>query len=148
MQRGIRFSGTLRPENDGYRFATSFVVSRKEFNIHYAPLEPFVRDDVRVVLSLYAKPRAEDRDDTRPPPPPAPRDEAPAVVPSTCSRRPRRPPDKNEGVPIDHRIPTATQVRGLPAQPERLAGSSAPGKGSNAGAQMGSSTVNSLPHPG
>jgi len=54
VRRSLRFVGTLRAEGDGYRFKTEFVLSRKAFRIRYAPVEPFLRDDVRVVLDAFA----------------------------------------------------------------------------------------------
>lgn len=56
VKKTLRFLGTLTEEGDAYRFETSFVVSRKEFDIHYAPMEPFLRDDVRIVVNAVARP--------------------------------------------------------------------------------------------
>jgi len=60
VRRGIRFVGTLHEEGDDYRFAASFLVSRKEFDIRYSPLEPFVREDVRITIDVHATPVRED----------------------------------------------------------------------------------------
>ena len=56
VQKTLRFFGTLTAEGDAYRFTTSFVVSRKDFAIRYAPVEPFLRDDARVVIDALARP--------------------------------------------------------------------------------------------
>lgn len=55
VKKGLRFLGTLKQESEGYRFRTSFVISRKEFAIRYQPLEPFLKDDVRIVVDAFAK---------------------------------------------------------------------------------------------
>ena len=56
VQKTLRFFGTLTEEGDAYLFRTSFVVARSEFGIHYAPIEPFVREDVRIVVDALARP--------------------------------------------------------------------------------------------
>lgn len=68
VKKTLRFLGTLTEEGDAFRFQTSFVVSRKEFDIHYAPIEPFLRDDVRIVVNALARPErvsAEEVDEAR-----------------------------------------------------------------------------------
>ncbi|MBX3215156.1 MAG: YceI family protein [Labilithrix sp.] len=86
VAQAIRFFGRLTPEDDGFRFTTDFVLSRKAFDIRYTPLEPLLRDDVRIVLDAFARPALEDAsarpasEDASAPPRPA---EAPAPVPST-----------------------------------------------------------------
>jgi polyisoprenoid-binding protein YceI len=54
VKRSLRFTGTLRKEGDAYRLKSEFVLSRKAFKIRYGPVEPFLRDDVRIVLDVVA----------------------------------------------------------------------------------------------
>lgn len=56
VRKQLRFTGLLREEGNGYRFTAAFVISRKTFNIRYAPAEPFLKDDVRVVIDVLAVP--------------------------------------------------------------------------------------------
>ncbi|MCW5835247.1 MAG: YceI family protein [Labilithrix sp.] len=79
VEKGIRFLGRLTPEGDGFRFATDFVLSRKAFDIRYTPLEPLLRDDVRIVLDAFARPVPDDAPARARPA----SDEAPAPAPST-----------------------------------------------------------------
>lgn len=59
IKRGLRFLGTLTQEGEGFRFKTEFILSRKEFDIHYRPIEPFLKDDVRIVVDAIAMPSAD-----------------------------------------------------------------------------------------
>ena len=54
VKKELRFTGILRQEGDRFRLNAAFVVDRQEFGIHYGPMEPFLRDDVRVVLDVVA----------------------------------------------------------------------------------------------
>lgn len=56
VKKTLRFVGTLRQEGEAYRFTTEFVLSRKAFGIRYGPAEPFLRNDVRIVIDAYAVP--------------------------------------------------------------------------------------------
>jgi polyisoprenoid-binding protein YceI len=60
VRRGIRFTGSLTEGDGGYHFAARFVVSRKEFDVRFAPLEPFVRDDILIDIDVYAVPAVDD----------------------------------------------------------------------------------------
>jgi polyisoprenoid-binding protein YceI len=65
VKRSLRFTGTLRAEGDGYRLKSEFVLSRKAFKIRYGPVEPFLRDDVRVVLDVLAVPAVSAAEENR-----------------------------------------------------------------------------------
>jgi polyisoprenoid-binding protein YceI len=60
VRKMLRFTGFLTAEGSGdelhYRFVAAFVISRKTFDIHYGPAEPFLKDDVRVVIDVVAVP--------------------------------------------------------------------------------------------
>lgn len=70
IRKKLRFTGILVPEGDGYRFTASFVISRKTFAIRYGPIEPFLKDDVRIVIDVVAMPAPQ-----QPAAPPPPDDE-------------------------------------------------------------------------
>ena len=55
-QGPLRFVGTMRPEGDGYRLDASFDMSRHAFGLSYAPIEPFLDDNFRIVVSAVARP--------------------------------------------------------------------------------------------
>lgn len=50
----VRFTGTIREEGEGYRLVASFPMSRRAFGVHYAPVEPFLDDLVRVNVDALA----------------------------------------------------------------------------------------------
>jgi hypothetical protein len=52
----LRFSGRIRREGDRYRFAASFDMSRRAFDLSYAPAEPFLDDVFRVSVDAIATP--------------------------------------------------------------------------------------------
>lgn len=56
VKRHIRFVGDLTKEGGSYRFKTSFVISRKDFDVRYGPVEPFLKDDVRILIDGVANP--------------------------------------------------------------------------------------------
>jgi polyisoprenoid-binding protein YceI len=70
VRKKLRFTGLLREEGDAYRFTAAFVISRKTFNIRYAPAEPFLKDDVRIIIDVLAVPAV------KAPPPPSEDEEA------------------------------------------------------------------------
>jgi len=56
VKKQIRFVGDLTKDGESYRFKTSFVISRKDFDISYTPVEPFLKNDVRIVIDGVAHP--------------------------------------------------------------------------------------------
>lgn len=56
VRKKLRFTGSLKPEGEAYRFSAAFVISRKTFGIRYGPAEPFLKDDVRVIIDVIAVP--------------------------------------------------------------------------------------------
>ncbi|MBX3226307.1 MAG: YceI family protein [Labilithrix sp.] len=74
VRKRLRFTGLLTQDGDTFHFVASFVISRKTFGIRYAPAEPFLKDDVRVVLDVVAVPASKP---PPPPPEPAPEEDAP-----------------------------------------------------------------------
>ena len=57
VKRHLRVVGSLVPEGDGFRFKTTFKISRLLFEIRYGgPLERFISDDVRIEVDALAKP--------------------------------------------------------------------------------------------
>ncbi len=56
VRKGLRFTGQLSPEGDSFRFTAEFVISRKDFKLHYRPIEAFLKDDVRIVIDALAVP--------------------------------------------------------------------------------------------
>jgi polyisoprenoid-binding protein YceI len=56
VRKQLRFKGVLTPEGDGFRLTAQFVISRKTFKIRYGPMEPFLKDDVRIVIDALAFP--------------------------------------------------------------------------------------------
>jgi polyisoprenoid-binding protein YceI len=56
VRKGLRFTGKLQPVDGGYRLRAKFVISRQDFNIYYGPVEPFLKDDVRLVIDVLALP--------------------------------------------------------------------------------------------
>jgi polyisoprenoid-binding protein YceI len=83
VRKKLRFTGLLREEGAAYRFTAAFVISRKTFNIRYAPAEPFLKDDVRVIIDVIAVPAAR----------------APAPLPTSPSDEARPPPMRTWGRP-------------------------------------------------
>jgi polyisoprenoid-binding protein YceI len=61
VKRSLRFTGTFRAEGDAVRFKSEILISRKAFKIRYGPVEPFLRDDVRVVFDVVAVSAGESR---------------------------------------------------------------------------------------
>lgn len=65
VRKKLRFTGLLTEETSRgettphYRFVAAFVVARKTFSIRYGPAEPFLKDDVRVVIDVVAVPAAQ-----------------------------------------------------------------------------------------
>ncbi|MDB5212724.1 MAG: YceI-like domain [Myxococcaceae bacterium] len=55
-QSPLRFTGKIRPEGDGYRFAASFDMSRRAFGLAYAPAELFLDDAFRISVDAVALP--------------------------------------------------------------------------------------------
>lgn len=86
VRKKLRFTGLLSEEGTGadrhYRFTAAFVISRKTFNIRYAPAEPFLKDDVRVIIDVVAVPAAQ-----------APAAPPPSPPPSSPPAEPERPAD-------------------------------------------------------
>lgn len=72
VRKKLRFTGFLKEEGAEYRFTAAFLLSRKNFNIRYGPAEPFLKDDVRVIIDVVAVPAAQ-----APAQPNAPRERAP-----------------------------------------------------------------------
>lgn len=62
VKKKLRFTGLLSEEGQGedrhYRFTAAFIISRKSFDIRYGPAEPFLKDDVRVIIDVVAVPAA------------------------------------------------------------------------------------------
>ncbi len=56
VRRGLRFTGLLSPEGENFRFTAEFVISRKDFKLHYRPIEAFLKDDVRIMIDAVAVP--------------------------------------------------------------------------------------------
>lgn len=50
VQQPLRFAGRLRQDPDGYVFHTEVKISRKAFNLRYTPIEPLVKDEVKIVV--------------------------------------------------------------------------------------------------
>lgn len=57
VTQDISFTGLLRQEGENFRFNARFVVDRQTFGIHYGPVEPFLKDDVRILIDVLAVPR-------------------------------------------------------------------------------------------
>lgn len=58
VRKRLRFTGLLTQDGDTFHFKADFVISRKTFALRYAPAEPFLKDDVRVVIDVLAAPAA------------------------------------------------------------------------------------------
>lgn len=67
VRKKLRFTGFLTQEaapagspsaEPHYRFVAAFVIARTTFGIRYGPAEPFLKDDVRVVIDVVAVPAA------------------------------------------------------------------------------------------
>jgi polyisoprenoid-binding protein YceI len=56
----LRFVGTIRAEGEGYRIDAAFDMSRRAFGLTYAPVEPFLDDVFRIVVSAVARPERVD----------------------------------------------------------------------------------------
>lgn len=58
VRQRLRFPGRLRAAPEGYTFHTEVKISRKAFGIRYAPIEPLVKDEVRIVVHALVRPEA------------------------------------------------------------------------------------------
>jgi polyisoprenoid-binding protein YceI len=56
VTKELSFTGLLRQAGADYRFNAAFVLDRQTFGIHYGPVEPFLKDDVRLVIDVVAVP--------------------------------------------------------------------------------------------
>jgi len=56
VRKRLRFTGQLTQDGESFHFVAAFVISRKTFGIRYAPAEPFLKDDIRVVIDVVAVP--------------------------------------------------------------------------------------------
>ncbi len=56
VSKGIRFTATIHPEEDGYRIGAEFKVERQAFGIHAPKFDSLVYDDLRLRLDLLARP--------------------------------------------------------------------------------------------
>lgn len=50
----LRFTGAMHEEGKGYRFRGSFDMSRRAFDVSFAPVEPFLDDTFRVSVDAVA----------------------------------------------------------------------------------------------
>ena len=56
VKKDLTFTGLLRQDGEDYRFNAAFVLDRQTFGIRYGPVEPFLKDDVRLVIDVVAVP--------------------------------------------------------------------------------------------
>lgn len=79
VTRDISFTGLLRQSGDEYRLSARFVLDRQAFGIHYGPVEPFLHDDVRIVMDVVAVPVTSEGGSTAPPARPGDASRAPSA---------------------------------------------------------------------